>query len=191
MFKWIIGILAALLLLALGFCWYGFKQVTAGGDTARVAILASPERVWAYLAHPDSLARWQDSSTTLTASTDSLLVAGDTVWLRGRNQAGTGSERMRWVIERVNAPWAIVMKATDDSTGMEIVRRTDSIAIAGDSTILLSRFAPTIIDSIQAADTSGGLGQRLLGAAGRITVGAMRAIAELDQARLKRMLERN
>lgn len=189
MLKWILGILAALVLLAFGFCYYGYQQVTSGGDTARVAILAPPERVWAHLVWPDSLARWQDSSTTVRASSDSLLVPGDTVWIRGGG--GSGSERMRWVVERVNAPWAIVWKATDDSTGMEIVRRTDSIAIVGDSTILLSQFAPTIIDSIQAADTSGGLGRRLLGAAGRITVGAMRTIAELDQARLKRMLEGN
>jgi hypothetical protein len=134
---------------------------------------------------------WRDSSTVLTASTDSILAVGDTVWERGRRSTGAGGERIWWVVERVNAPVAIVWRATDDSTGLDIVRRTDSIATAGDSTILMSRFSPTILDSPQARDTSGGggLSRRILGGMGKMMVGATRAIAELDQARLKARLE--
>jgi hypothetical protein len=190
MLKWILGGIAALALLLAGTCWYGYKRLTAGGDTARVAILTSPDRVWSHLIVLDSLRAWQDSSTTLTSTGDSVLEVGDTVRMESRVGSGvrTGNQRMLWVVSRVDSPRVVVWAARDDSTGMEVFQRIDSIGIAGDSVILSSRFASPVVDSLRQAD-SGGLGQRILGGVGNMMSSAFRAMAERDLARLKARLE--
>ena len=54
MWKWIGGILLAVLFILVGASWYGYRTMTAGGDSASVTIAGTPERVFASLANHDS-----------------------------------------------------------------------------------------------------------------------------------------
>lgn len=189
MLKWILGILAALALLALGFCWRGYKELTAGGDTARVAIATTPQRLWDHLVIVDSVRSWQDSTARVTTSGDSVLAVGDTLRIETpmAPTGGSGSQRMMWVVERIEAPTVLVWGVRDDSTGTVLFRRTDSVAVVGDSVVLTSHFATPMI-AAERTD-SGGLADRLLGGVGKMLTSAFRAIAERDLARLKARLE--
>lgn len=191
MLKWILGIVAVLALLLIGTCWYGYRRLTEGGDTARVAMLTTPERVWHHLVHVDSLRTWQDSAATVTTTGDSVLAVGDTVRIETSfaGRATSAEQRMHWVVTRIDSPRVVVWAAIDDSTRMEIVRRTDSIAVAGDSVILTSHFGTPLIDSLRTADTGGGFARSLMGGVTKMASAAMRAIAERDLARLKARVE--
>jgi uncharacterized protein YndB with AHSA1/START domain len=188
--KWILGIVLVIIVAVMGTCWYGYKKITAGGGTAAVTVATTPERAWHYFTMPDSFRVWQDSSTTVRFSSDSTLAVGDTVWLQSREQAATTTrQRMMWVLERAEAPRLLVWAARDDSSKVEIVRRTDSLVAVGDSVRLVSSFTSPAMDSIRVNDSVGGMGGRLLSGAGKMAAGAMRMLAERDLARLKARLE--
>lgn len=191
MLKWILGILGVLALLLVGTCWYGFRKLTSGGDSARVAIVTSPERVWHHLVYVDSLRTWQDSTARVSTTGDSVIAVGDTIRIESSfaGRATSAEQRMHWVVTRIDSPRVVVWAAIDDSTRFEVLRRTDSIATVGDSVILTSHFGSPLIDSLRAADSGSGLGRMLLGGATKMASAGMRAIAELDQARLKARLE--
>ena len=52
MWKWIHGGLAVLVVVLAGTCYYGYKQLTDGGDSITITIDATPERVFASIAIP-------------------------------------------------------------------------------------------------------------------------------------------
>jgi uncharacterized protein YndB with AHSA1/START domain len=189
MLKWILGTILVLVLAVMGTCWYGFNKITSGGGLATVTVATTPERAWHYFTMPDSLRAWQDSGSTVTFSTDSMLAVGDTMWLESRSPGAPSTQRMRWTLEQMQAPQVLVWSARDDSSRVEIVRRTDSIVALGDSVRLVSVFASPAMDSISASDSVGGFGERLLNSAGKVAAGAMRMLAERDLGRLKARLE--
>jgi hypothetical protein len=190
MLKWILGIVLVIIVAVMGTCWYGYTKITEGGGTTAVTVATTPERAWQYFTMPDSFSTWQDSSTAVRFSTDSALAVGDTVWLESREQSASNTrQRMMWVLERAEAPRLLVWAARDDSTRVEIVRRTDSLVAVGDSVRLVSSFTSPVMDSIRVNDSVGGMGSRLLSGAGKMAAGAMRLLAERDLARLKARLE--
>ncbi|HRP08080.1 MAG TPA: SRPBCC family protein [Gemmatimonadales bacterium] len=191
MLKWILIIIVLMMLVVMGTCWYGYRKMTEGGDTASITIATTPDRIWRYLTIPDSFAVWQDSTAVLGFSDDSLLSVGDSVRMGSGGQASlTQQKRMVWVMERALEPSVIAWAASDDSTGMVIVRRTDSLVPMGDSVQVLSRFEVPAMHPLATGDSIGGLGRKLMAGAGRIAASAGRIIAEQDLARLKARLER-
>ncbi len=191
MLKWILGAIGLLIVILAGTCWYGYKKLTSGGDTARVAIASNPDRVWRYLTMPDSMRAWQDSGTTISVSSDSALAVGDTVLMASQGRSGPAetSRRMLWIVTRLDSPTVVVWAARDDSTGVEILRRTDSVAVEGDSVIVLSRFATPLTDSLRAGDSTGALAGKFITGAGKLATSAMRTMAESELGRLKVVLE--
>jgi hypothetical protein len=189
MLKWILGIVLVLIVAVMGTCWYGYTKITSGGGIATVTVATTPGRAWNYFTMPDSVRVWQDSGSTVTFSTDSVLAAGDTLWLESRSPGSASTQRMRWTLEHMDIPRVLVWSARDDSSRVEIVRRTDSIVPLGDSVRLVSVFVSPAMDSISASDSVGGFGERLLSGAGKMAAGAMRMLAERDLGRLKARLE--
>jgi uncharacterized protein YndB with AHSA1/START domain len=191
MLKWILGAVAALVLILGGTCWYSYKQFTKGGDTAQVTIASSPERVWRYLTIPDSIQAWQDSAVTVTASGDSALAVGDTIRLAGAVRRGNreSTRTLIWVVTRMVEPTVIAWAARDDSTGMALLQRTDSLAAIGDSVLVTSRFVAPLTDSLRQADSAGPLAERFLTGASKLATAAMRTMAERELGRLKARLE--
>lgn len=188
MLKWIVGILGVIVLLLAGTCVYGYRKLTEGGGVATVTVAATPEHVWRLFTDVDSIRAWQDSLTILEFSTDSVLVPGDTVRSRSRSDGGRVQHDMAWVLDRAEAPGLLVWSARDDSLGHEIIRRTDSLVVLGDSVRIVSRFTSPMLDSIRGSDSIGGLGQRLVGASGRMATGGMRLVAQMELDRLEARL---
>ena len=58
MWKWIVGVLLVVVVALAGTGWYGYKKLTSGGDSAVVAVAATPERVSAAPPAPDPLQQW-------------------------------------------------------------------------------------------------------------------------------------
>lgn len=188
MLKWILGILAVIILLVAGTCWYGYTKIAGAGDSTTVTVAATPELVWQYFTDPDSIAARQDSSATLQFSRDSVLQVGDTIRMISRAPGGRG---MAWVLEQREEPTMLVWAARDDSLGHEVIRRIDSLLPAGDSVRIVSRFSSPLLDSLRANDSTSGLSGRLMTGAGRMATGGMRLVAEQELNRLKDRIEQD
>jgi len=74
MWKWIVGALLVLVVAIAGFCYVAVKKITAGGDTVTVTVAATPERVFAALADPDSMQAWMMPGTLVGASHRGVVV---------------------------------------------------------------------------------------------------------------------
>ena len=193
MLKWIIGVLLVLVAAVVGTCWVGYVKLTEGGNTTAVTIATTPERAWAYLADPDSLVRWQDSTGGVRVWSDSAagLALGDSMWI-GRLQETTGDVRrdMAWVVTRLVPNSVVAWAAIDDSSGVAFMHRTDSLTVLGDSVEVRITYQATLFDSLRTSDSVGGLTGRLLGGTSAVMVSAMRLSSEGHLARLKALLER-
>ena len=68
MWKWIAGGVLVLMVLVMGICYYGLKKFTEAGGSTVVMVGASPDRVFATLADPDSLSTWVDVGSMVSSS---------------------------------------------------------------------------------------------------------------------------
>ena len=189
MLKWILG---GLLVLAVGLggtCWYGYKKVTAGGDTAEIAIAGSRERVFASLINTDSMSLWMSQGTIVTPRGRDL-VPGDTLRIEGRIGDNTASRQdMTWIVREVAAPSLIVMSLAD-TTGHEIFVRRDELATRNDSTILVTKFASPLMDSVGTANRdSGRVASGVIGGVQKLLVSGARLAAEMELKQLKARVE--
>ncbi len=91
MVKWILGGILVLAVALGGTCWYGYKKVTEGGDTAEVVIASTRERVFASLVNTDSMMVWMDQAEVSPPGRD--LVPGDSLRIRPREM---GKSAPRW-----------------------------------------------------------------------------------------------
>ena len=82
MWKWMLGILAVILIVVAGTCFYGYKQLTGGGNSVSITMAGTPERIFAAIATPDSMALWMTASQIEGPFGKGLLAAGDTLRLR-------------------------------------------------------------------------------------------------------------
>jgi uncharacterized protein YndB with AHSA1/START domain len=190
MLKWILGGLAVLILVLGGTCWYGYKKVTEGGDTAEVAIAGPQDWVYAALVHTDSMLQWMNPETAITPAGRELAV-GDTIRVSGKiGQQGNARQDMMWIVRELTPPSRIVMDMADDSTGQAIIVRHDEIARRNDSTVIMTRFSSPLMDSVRnnVADSSRFAGG-MMGTVQKVMVSAMRFAAEADLARLKARVE--
>lgn len=151
MLKWILGGLLVLAVVLGGTCWYGYNQMTEGGDTAEVVIASTQERVFASLVNTDSMAAWMETTNISPPGRD--LVPGDTLRMRG--EIGTkvaGGADMQWVIRDIQAPSLIVMEMVDDSVGGAVMSRRDEISVRNDSVVVRSIFSSELMDSVRTAE---------------------------------------
>ena len=87
MWKWIVGALLLLVVALFATCYIGYKRLTAGGDSATVAIAAPADRVWASLADPDSMSIWMADGSNVTASHHGIVTVGDTLHVESPTRA--------------------------------------------------------------------------------------------------------
>lgn len=187
MWRWVLGIIAAIFLLLMGTCWFGYRKIAGGGNAATTTVAASAERVWDYFTVPDSILARQDSTTTLWISSDSALKVGDSVRMRSRTGERTTS--MTWTLDRADPPALLVWTARDDSLGYAVVQRTDSIIRQGDSVRIVSVFDSPLMDSIRTGDSVSGMGRFLMRGIGNIATGGLRLAGEMELRALKKRIE--
>ncbi len=194
MWKWIAGGLLVVVVLVVGTCYYGIKKLTAGGDTAVVMIGASPDRVFASLADPDSLGTWVDLGSTVTSSRHGLLQVDDSFQiLRPPLKAGRTGESSAWRVVAVDPGHTMTLSLANDSLAkVAMITRHDSLAAMGDSTRLSVSYAAQILDSTRiSVNNSGKSGGAVLGFAQKMIVAAMRLSMEQDLQRLKARIEKH
>ena len=193
MWKWIVGGLAVLAVALAGTCYYGYQQMTAGGDTLTITIGGSPERVFASLATPDSMAGWVASAKVTRPIGKGMLVLGDTLVLDDPNhKIGDTRQNMDWVVREIVAPYLLVLEMRPDTGKVNSVMmlRRDSLVAKGDSTVLVTTFSTPFMDSLGTATAdSSKMGSALVVSASKVLVGGLRLVHESDLKRLKARVE--
>jgi len=189
MWKWIVGAALALLVLVAGFCWYGYKRITAGGNTAAVAIAAPPDRVFGALANPDSMVVWMGNGTSVTAPHPGIVAVGDT--LRFEQLRGSRRQQVTWIVNEVQRPSLLVFEMRGDSIGLPFVVRRDSLVPSNDSTVIITSVESPGIDSLRAVrgDTGGKVGGALINVTAKVFTASIRLISEDELKHLKAHLE--
>jgi uncharacterized protein YndB with AHSA1/START domain len=153
MLKWLGGCLAIVIVLVIGGSWWALhtmrKSLEPDGS-ARVAIAASPQRVFATLANADSAMLWMGQGNTVSVSQPGPLVPGSRIRIAIRTRTGLPQQPMDWIVREV-VPNQLVVRELVTDKGQRAALRRDSLAAAGDSTIVISNLASPIMDSIVVA----------------------------------------
>jgi uncharacterized protein YndB with AHSA1/START domain len=189
MWKWIVGAAVIIVVLLVGAFWYGYRKLTTGGDSATVTIAATPDRVFASLADPDSMVVWMGTGSKVAALHHGLLREGDTLHIE-TGTPGRSHQQYVWVVGEVTPPRLLVLQMRADTSGVFATRR-DSLVARGDSTTIISTIASPMIDSMrtQRGDTGGRVGGALLNFGSKVLISAFRIVSERELKRLKARLE--
>ena len=190
MWKWIVGALLVLVVAIAGFCYVAVKKITSGGDTVTVTVAATPERVFAALADPDSMQTWMMPGSLVGATHRGPVVAGDTLRVETAGPGGRGHQEFTWFI-RTATPGQLLVIEMRDSTRTAFTARRDSLVASGDSTRIISTIASPMMDSLKTerGDTGGRTGGAMLNFATKMLVSAFRLQSEAELRQLKAHLE--
>ncbi|MGH7592777.1 MAG: SRPBCC family protein [Gemmatimonadales bacterium] len=190
MWKWIVGVALFLVVLLVGTCWLGYRKLTSGGASATVAIAATPDRVFASLADPDSMAVWMATGSTVTSVHHGVVTVGDTLHIE-TGTSGRARQQYTWIVSAVTPGQLLVLDMRVDTSKRVFATRRDSLVTAGDSTMVITTIASPMIDSMrtQRGDTSGKVGGALLDFGSKVVISAFRVMSERDLERLKARLE--
>lgn len=190
MWKWIVGSALVIVVLLAVTCWLGYKKLTEGGDSATVAIAATPDRVFTSLADPDSMAVWMAAGSKIGAPHHGLLTVGDTLHVE-TGTPGRLRQQYTWTVSEVTPGRLLVVQMRADTSGNVFATRRDSLVAAGDSTIIISTIASPMIDSMltRRGDTGGKVGGALLNFGSKMLISAFRVVSEHELKRLKARLE--
>ena len=183
--KWIGGCLGIGILLVLGVCWFGYKQMKnfAGEGTPTTVIHAPAKRVFAFLSNADSLTEWRNEGLGIRSTRKGVLHAGDTVVMQARGGVGSRlGTRAIWVVRDIQPNKLVVMEMLNNR-GFAVAQRRDSLVDFGDSTVMLSVFDMLMNrPGDSASDTSGGL-------AGNMMRLGMRAQLRMEQSVLRAFIQ--
>lgn len=170
MWKWIVGGAAVIVVLLIGTCWYGYKKLTAGGDSVTVAIAAAPDRVFASLSNPDSMALWMGDRSKVIAPHHGMLSVGDTLHIQ-TGAPGRSAQQYIWIVNAVTPGQLLALEMRSDTGGVFATRR-DSLIGRGDSTIIVSTIAAPMIDSMRTmrGDTGGKVRGALLNFGSKVVI---------------------
>jgi hypothetical protein len=191
MWRWILGIVAFVILALVGTCYAGYRRITGGGNTVVAMVPGDPSRTFTLLTDRDSLLEWMPEGTTAMPERHGPLRVGDTIRVAAptRSNAPSGRALQLWVIREVRPPNALVVEAIEfDPGGLAhtAFTRHDSLVAAGDSTQIVSTFivAPLFSGADSAAITGRPVAGSLLSAAERMRLGAARLMWQSQLRRL-------
>lgn len=157
MLKWVGGCLVVVIVLVIGGSWFALRTMReslAPDGSVRVAISATPQRVFASLADGDSARTWMAQGNTVTASRRGRFQPGDSIRITLRSTLGMSPEPMIWEVKQVVPDTLLVLELRSSSARSGMAIRRDSIAAAGDSTIVMSRLVSTLPDSAKSSTTA-------------------------------------
>jgi hypothetical protein len=160
MWRWILGIVAFVILALVGTCYAGYRRITGGGNTVVTLVAGNVPHAFTLLTDRDSLLTWMAEGTTITPAGHGALRAGDTIRVAGPARgAASGARTLQvWIVRDVKAPDVVAVEALQfDQGGVAhtAYTRRDSLSAAADSTQIVSTFvlAPLAanIDSVTAS----------------------------------------
>lgn len=156
MLKWVGGCLAVVVVLLIGGSWFALRTMreSMGPDgSVRVAISATPERVYASLADGDSAVTWMAQGNTVATRRHGRFQPGDSIRVTLRLTLGMKAEPMIWEVKEVVPDRLLVLELSSASARSAMATRRDSIATSGDSTIIVSRLISSLPDSVGKSTT--------------------------------------
>src|SRR5687767_11210020 len=104
MLKWVGGCLVVVIVLVIGGSWFALRTMReslAPDGSVRVAISATPQRVFASLADGDSVRTWMAQGNTVTATRRGRFQPGDSIRITLRTTLGMSPEPMIWEVKEV------------------------------------------------------------------------------------------
>jgi uncharacterized protein YndB with AHSA1/START domain len=194
--KWFLRIVAALVVLVLIAGYVGYRKLrefTAAGGTARVAILAPRERVFATLGNADSVAAWMGGRPGgVEAGGHGALQPGDSIIVESDPDSRNRHYRLVWTVTAVRPNELMAMNLRPDTSRMVIAARRDSLFTVGDSTIIVSTMTSPMFDSVQTAarDSAKRGASAMIAFGSSMAIAVFRVQAERELARLKAHVER-
>ncbi len=183
--KWIGGCLLVAIVFVVAAMWWGFQSMQNSlmpDGSASVMIAGSPTRVFASLAHGDSVSTWMAQGNTVTTTRRGPFVPGDTF----RVEMGSGTiatQSITWQVMEVVPDKLIAWRMRNDTSERVALVRRDSISTEGDSTRVVSRLVSPLID--QGADSS----SAALGLTGKLMMSMFRMQSKLELMNLKARIE--
>ena len=189
MWKWLGGCLVVVIVLAVGGFWWAFRSIeesTAPDGSISVTIGASPSRVFASLAHGDSLASWMaDGNKVLTARHGPLQV-GDTIAIQ---IPGTNRDAIRWRVAQVIRDQLMVLDITSASSGGPGASKRDSLVAEGDSTRVVSRIVSPLLGPVSPSDSMSPSTGAVFDMTTTLVLSMFRMQSKMDLTRLKERIE--
>jgi|SRR5687768_14842904 len=191
MWKWLGGCLLVVLVLIVGaviFAYRTMKESLGPDGSATVTIGASPARVFASIAHGDSVATWMAQGNTVLTSRHGPLIAGDTLRIEARIGIGAPDQNMTWIVREVVPERLLMLELEGGKTNEVIATRRDSVYAAGDSTRVVSRIVSPLLDSMGTGKAKG-KADRAGGFAPELLLSMFKMQAKLELMRLKQRIE--
>jgi hypothetical protein len=191
MWRWILGIIAFVILALVGTCYAGYRRITSSDNVVNVAVPVDPAHAFVLLTDRDSLLEWLPEGTTATPAGHGSLRAGDTIRVAAATRRNVSSRRamQMWVVREVKAPTVLAVDGIEYDPGGQphpAFTRRDSIVAAGDSALIVSTFVgyPLLSPSESASAAGNAVSGSLLGAADRMRLGAARIMWQTQLRRL-------
>jgi hypothetical protein len=190
MWKWIGGGCLLIIVLLCILAYGGYRtmaSIAAKGPEVTVTIAGTPQRVFAAMAHTDSMKVWHDATWNLRASRPGMVAAGDTLTSSGDPVKG----RMLLIIDTVIPNQLVVTRGVAISGERDFVtmRRRDSLFAVGDSTRIVSSTSTMMADSAGKYASQGGVSGGVAGMAATMGTAGMRLGTEQELNLLKRHIE--
>lgn len=194
MWKWLGGCLLLIIVLIAGAMIWGYrtmKESLAPDGSASVTIHATPERVFASIAHGDSAATWMAQGSTVLPSRHGPLVAGDSLRIETQSRIPAPQHAMIWRVKEVLPNQLLVLELLSDSTHGILATRRDSISAVGDSTRVVTKIISSMLDSVTTAQNKSKAKSRdgLTGMAPEFLLAMFRMQSKLELMRLKGRIE--
>lgn len=188
MWKWVLGAIAAVIvLLAAGMC-YGIRKVSSmasGQGETTTMIGASPARVFASLADGDSIGDWMTMGGAVRPSRHGQLRVGDTLHV-------TQIERLQghtWIVSEVTPGRSLAVQLRNDSVNFVMVARRFALEARGDSTALIATVSSPLVDSATAVGADMSTERALIAMTAKLMLGTMRMQSQLEIRALKARAE--
>jgi uncharacterized protein YndB with AHSA1/START domain len=192
--KWVLGAIGAVIVLvAVGVC-FGMRKMSnmaSGTGEQTTMIAATPARVFASLAHGDSIPDWMAMAGRVRVTRHGILHVGDTLHV---DQRGTedSSRRLHWIVSQSTPPKVFEVQMRNDSSGIVLVVRRFALEPRGDSTALVSTVVSPLLDSTTAANARAkevGAGRAMMGMTLKMMVGGTRLQSQMEVNMLKMRIE--
>ena len=203
MWKWILGIVLAIIVFVGWRITTMYQAFAAGGDSTTTMIGATRDRVFDALTNTDSMQVWLGENATVTSTHRGAMQVGDTLRIDeggvgGRSVtvskdgvSGKSRSTITWVVSEVTPGKLLALSMQNDTMKSVVATQRDSLVQVGDSIKLITTIAVPMMDSIRntRSDSSSRVGGAMLNFGSKMMIGAFRKISEIDRGKLKAHLE--
>lgn len=149
MWKWFGGCLLLLAVLVAAAMMFGYRMMRESlspDGAASVMIGATPSRVFASMAHGDSVGKWMARGSVVLSSRHGPLVPGDTIRIELRSPMPSARQAITWRVREVVENRLTVLELVGHPAQSVTATRRDSIESVGDSTRVVSRIESAFPD---------------------------------------------